>query len=490
MALRSLQARQQRTGSYPFQWKGLVLGLYLGLLGGILFWSPIVGFAWFVLIFGVCALWRTDEPPILSFVVGFQWIQIASGYMYGQVTGTYPFRYPLGDVHTAVLLSLFGLLFLIGGIRLGLRLLQQRWQNAERDLLNQEGQEHYNLRLLFWIVILLFTINYLSLLNTKIFFVFDQILSNILSVRFVLLLLLWYAVLKQREGYRYAMVSFLVALFPTFTSYFAKFMKRLLVMVLLVLMSGHKAGREYLNYRRQQKALKIALVSLLIGGLFLLGGLWSAGVQTKVRHLIDTGQVADKPLPRIGAFLESSITTLPAFVLSPGKHLYTLMQRLWYVGFFSNVLEQVPSYVSHTRGKLTALTLEMLKPRFLFPGKRIFGSDSWLVYRYAGIPVAGAERGTSIGIGYMGDFYIDFGVPGMFIPIFLFGLLLGLMYAITLINSPSWGLFTGVAIVIFLNVNQYETFFPKMFGAVVETFLVFNVLLRFLGPWLHSKLSQ
>ena len=47
---------------------------------------------------------------------------------------------------------------------------------------------------------------------------------------------------------------------------------------------------------------------------------------------------------------------------------------------------------------------------------------------YTGSRVAGTEEGTSIGIGYMAESYIDFGPIYMFVPILLLGVFYGLIY--------------------------------------------------------------
>ncbi len=66
-------------------------------------------------------------------------------------------------------------------------------------------------------------------------------------------------------------------------------------------------------------------------------------------------------------------------------------------------------------------------PRFLFPDKPVL-DDSERTRTYTGMNVAGMEQGTSIGIGYIGESYVDFGPVKMFAPIFLLGLLYGLIY--------------------------------------------------------------
>lgn len=63
----------------------------------------------------------------------------------------------------------------------------------------------------------------------------------------------------------------------------------------------------------------------------------------------------------------------------------------------------------------------VVTPRILFPDKGALLSDSEMVRTYSGVFVAGAEQGTSIAFGYAAEAYLDFGLPSMFVPSFLFG---------------------------------------------------------------------
>src|SRR2546428_6904586 len=90
---------------YPLQRRLLVWGLVVATTGGILFLSPLAGFAFLVLFGAVGALWRRDEAPILVFCIAYQWFFIVTGYFYQQITGRYPGLPAVGDLQGAVLLS-------------------------------------------------------------------------------------------------------------------------------------------------------------------------------------------------------------------------------------------------------------------------------------------------------------------------------------------------------------------------------------------------
>jgi len=91
---------------------------------------------------------------------------------------------------------------------------------------------------------------------------------------------------------------------------------------------------------------------------------------------------------------------------------------------------RVPDVIPHTDGRLMADTLKFtFMPRVFFPDKPEIGSDSDLVRRYSGVWVAGANEDTDIAFGYAAESYIDYGVPLMFLPVFIWGTFMGICYA-------------------------------------------------------------
>src|SRR5436305_7852019 len=79
----------------------------------------------------------------------------------------------------------------------------------------------------------------------------------------------------------------------------------------------------------------------------------------------------------------------------------------------------------------TALT-HVLTPRILVPDKADVESDSLQVRRFSGIYVAGPEQNTTISFGYPIQSYIDYGIPMMFLPIFLYACFMGMAYRLLL----------------------------------------------------------
>ena len=88
----------------------------------------------------------------------------------------------------------------------------------------------------------------------------------------------------------------------------------------------------------------------------------------------------------------------------------------------------------------------------------------------------------------MGESYIDFGVPGMFIPIVLFGMAVGFGYA-HLVRSTKpriFGIGLGTSLLL-TSVLFLESSNAKMLGGFVSSFLVYLIFLeaqkRFFPAW-------
>jgi hypothetical protein len=71
-------------------------------------------------------------------------------------------------------------------------------------------------------------------------------------------------------------------------------------------------------------------------------------------------------------------------------------------------------------------------PRILVPDKQDVESDSLQVRRFANVNVAGPEQNTTISFGYPIQSYIDYGIPGMFVPVLLYAICMGAAYRILL----------------------------------------------------------
>jgi hypothetical protein len=162
------------------------------------------------------------------------------------------------------------------------------------------------------------------------------------------------------------------------------------------------------------------------------------------------------------------------------------------LGFTSLVLERVPRVIDHERGFLTRRALlHVTQPRFLFPDKGNLGGDSWLVARYAGVMAADESSGTSVGLGYMTQFYIDFGRVGAVALAFLLGLVIAAILETLRAVSPSALLYGGAATMILLaNFRNYDGELAKILGGLLTQAAVLALMLATVARPIHRALLR
>lgn len=471
---------------FPYRRKFLIVGLCAGAVVALLFWSALAGFS-FLMVF-LCAgmVWRRGEPPLLPFCLAYQWVFIVSGFLYMRMTGVYPGDQLLGNLEAAILISLLGLLVLATGLVLGRRVAESHILSIISKPSVSEGT--YAVRKLFWCVIGLFAVNWIfDVAPMQVAFNSAQILYRLLEFRVVFLFLLLYTVIRHRHGYRYGVAAFLFAWIPTLGSFHSRFLQPFIVL----LMAFFAAGRSWrsLDLRRigPGRLLPAFLTLILLTWMALV---WQGGVKDAWREAVRSDAVPREPVEKMLAFV--GLVAREAPQIDVRAAVESLVGRTSSgAAYFSLVLERVPSLIPHENGTLTLRALKhLVTPRFLFPEKPNLGGDSWLVRTYAGLSVAGDEENTSVGLGYMAELFIDYGVPWMFLGLLAYGILAGLLYQSCSLVSPSRAFFSGVVVVIFLeHFVSYEGELAKLLGGLVQAFLVFSVTLHFAGRRAHRMLS-
>lgn len=473
---------------YMIQRRALMVAIIAGLITGLILFTPLAGFAVFVLLWSIGTLWRREEPPVLVYCVAYQWLFVAIGYFYNLLTGEFPFQdIPLGDLQGATFLSLIGFICIVLGIRLGLKL-------TKADSLIQSKSEawslvNYDVRLLFWGVIGIYTVNwFFEVAPRQIAFNQAQLISTILSARDVLFCALLLSVIQQRRGYRYLIAASIFVLLPQSISQHSSFSWIFIFVVLAVLKDWRPWSKTPAD---RQRNWRIALASLAIGvTLVFMALVWQGGVKENWRSTLRTEhevKVAN-PIDKLGALADVIENVYSE--LSWSEALDSLAARMSGTFYFSHTLLHVPAAVPHENGRLTMRAIEhTVKPRFLFPDKADLGSNSWLIWQYTGLPAAGEESETSIGLTYMAQFYVDFGPYLMFVPLFVWGLIIGAIYGLMFRLAPSRLLASATVMVLFPQpFSSFEGEIAYLLGGLIQSAIVFGVLLHFLGPLGHRRL--
>ena len=442
---------------YPLTLWALQAGALGGLFVGLLMDSMLLGTAMFVLLAVVGGTWRRDEAPVIPFLLGYQWCAITVGYWYYVFTGIFPTSYALGDLERTVRLSLAGLLVLAAGIRI------------VRDSVSiRDGEEEAPLRVgrlsrLFWFVIIIYGVDYIRAFNTKSFGGLDIPLTILLEFRHVLLMVLWYETIRQGANRRYLWLSLAWVFVPSLGSYFSDFKTPLILLFLVSLQFWRPWGPKAWKW---SIAAWTRTIGLLVAALFLML-VWQASVKKEARRIYDEGLVNGR-LDRAELFVKQVAAAVPEVIDDPRPSVEILISRLSYIGFFSRVLEYVPAVEPHANGELLRMAMtNAFMPRLVFPSKPVLPSDSYYTRRFTGIMVA--EEGTSISIGYMAEFYADWGLLGMFASILAYGCLIGACIEVVRRFVQPAILVNPFLVILMMTVYQFEHQFIKTFAALIST---------------------
>jgi len=180
---------------------------------------------------------------------------------------------------------------------------------------------------------------------------------------------------------------------------------------------------EFFDRRNVRHWFSIAVLGTIM---VALGLLWmGVRVEYRTRYMEDQ-RFANSRSTRIDALRESLSGWISQSSGEWWHNVDTFVDRMWTIYYPALAVERVPSVLPHTHGALMVETLQFVfEPRLFFPNKPNIISDSAMVRKYSGVMVAGEEQNTDIAFGYAAESYVDYGVPGMFVPAFIWGLFIG-----------------------------------------------------------------
>lgn len=468
---------------YPLQIRLAIIGAILGVITFALQdWA--IGLSVFVLFAIVGATWRVDMIPIVPACLAYQWVSACTGYIFLHNVGYLPGRLIADDTLDAMLLSLLGLAALAAGIRFAFYL-------GRRTILRTTFADAtpYNTRRLFVLTLMAFAVSYfVDIVPKAIWFGGAQIIETLLSLRFVPYFMLLLTVIERRVGYRMLALATAWVILPQLLTGFSDF-KEILFVILAALLAQ---WRPWIRTPRQSRQNRQLVVMGLLGAvmLFTFGLVWNGGLKQDWRDQIWKQTVTASPTERITLFFEVAGRSV--------SHLDVAFAMDSFVGrvcsgeiFFSNVVERVPATLSHENGKLFWMAVSnAVLPRFLFPDKANLGGDSWLVRKYAGVEVSGDESGTSVGLGYMAEFYIDFGIVGVALLSMFWGMVGGGSIVLFAKVSPARAIFVALMIGVFTQyMMSFDGSFIKLFAGFIQRVALSAGVIVLFGPRLHRWLA-
>ena len=437
--------------------------------------NPLLGiFGVSVAYFLTYLLWREGEPQIFLFIVGFQWLQVFAVILQGLLSGKSISEEMGGSVfETSTLLSFIGIGVLGLGIKFSTRRALALDLDTMRNALNSLRMERI---FIAWIVLslALLVANKLGGLIPG----FQQALISLDVWKWAAILLLFIKWLDSGKGRAYVGIVLSYEVFLGMLGYFSAFKEVFFILLI--------AGSAIVALGRERILLLLGIGFALLAFI----GFWQA-IKGDYRKFLSQGErtqavqvsVSDRVIWLVEAIPKVSFQKV-------NDGIEAGVKRLGYVRYFGHAMRTVPVRVSHTNGKLwKEAVMHPLMPRMFFPDKAEI-NDSDRTNTYTGLLVADASEGTSISIGYMGESYIDFGKLGMFIPVLVWGFILGKCYHWLRDRSvnPLLGVALGSSLLL-SSALLLEASNIKMTGSLAAAFITTTVLNYFFGSRLWSLLS-
>jgi len=386
---------------------GLAICAVVAIVGD----DSLLTVATFVLLVGLKLTWTGDGLFVLPAAFTFHWVETSIGLFYKSVFGREVPTFVRSEYRPMVLIALGCCLALAVGIRLGLSLLK-----TDHDDDRSEYAFSFGLLMVAYVVATSFegTLTAAGADYPSV----RQIIVTADTARLGILFLLLRRLLAPTP--RWSWIAGIVALEVALgiSGFFAGFREPLVLAALaLVEVFDRRNPRHWI-------AMTTAAVSAVAIGL-----LWM-GIRSEYRrNFIAIDNFDTSRSARLRSIESLSLNFLHADSESTWETSDALVDRMWTVYYPALAVERVPQQLPHTNGQiLWEALVHIVTPRVFFPGKPELPSDSEKVRKYSGVFVAGVEQNTSIAFGYAAEAYIDFGLPWMFLPVLIFGVVMGWFY--------------------------------------------------------------
>jgi hypothetical protein len=435
--------------------------------------SPLVVLAsGSVAVLTLVLLWRPGELPILLLPAFYQFVQIALKPIMTAFTGTS--LQDLSDfdanLEPAALFGLAALTALAVGLRWG----TGRARTPSTNLTIESLPFSRILAVALAAIAFGHALDIVSAMVAGA----RQIALALSGVKWAGLFILAYSTLRLRRGVPLLAGVVVFEIVLGVSGFFADFR-----LVLFVLLGAMLATYGTLRAR--------GIVTLAAGAALtlFLGVFWSS-VKKDYRSFLNQGtgeQVVLQPLDERLSYLASEAAEFDSEQFAEGFD--NLLARLSYIDFLAVTMKRVPEAIPHEDGaRLAEAVLHVLTPRVLFPDKSELRRDTEVTAYYTDVADAvRADERTSISIGYLGELYIDFGIGGALLAVFLMGIASGRCYRAIRDHPGAPAFFNqGLCMMVALALATFDTSLTKLVGGFVMVVAAALLLQRWIWPALIS----
>jgi hypothetical protein len=306
-----------------------------------------------------------------------------------------------------------------------------------------------------------------------------QMILSIAKIKWLFFLLFGFQVILKKRMQKEFIFFILIEFAMGFFSYFSEFKT---VFYFL--------GFIYITFLAKVYLKQMTLAIIVLIAIFSAGVFWT-GIKGEYRAFLNQGANTQTVDVSKNDALNKLIELSNKEDNSASKSsTVSFLERLQYTYHLSKTMDRVPEVIPYQDGKNWMQTIEfVLTPRILNPDKPEYEASAKTT-KYTGIGYAGANSGTSVSLGYFADGYIDFGYIGMYIPLFILGIIYGRSY-FYFVKKSSDNFIFNYAVVgsLFMEFMAFEMDSTFLLGRLITNLVIFYLLSVFFFPWLMDQLA-
>ena len=449
------------------------LAIACGLISLVFLTSPNAALWAACLLALPAAVWLVGAKHaygVLIFLIAVSWLQVVADVAAADLTGETISQAHYGTYRVeAIVWSLCAILVLALGMRWGTQL---GFRSTVRSTGDSPAGDEYGV-LLHRVMLCYFISLAVTLIVGVVAASVPALAQPALALsllKFVCVYLIAVTVFESERGYVWLALVSLLEMVTGLIGHFSNF-KEAFIVILIALATSRRPMSARMWMFAATTAMAVIWVSLV----------WTS-IKTEYRHFLVGNPAVEERLEWMAQRL---------FLESTNYHdaVVRLFQRIGYTRSYAAVIarEDFGSLPRHFDFYASAVQ-HVLTPRILFPDKAEL-DDSKLTTALLGIKI---DKYTSISVGYVAQAHVDFGFPGLLLPVLVIGGMIGwgAKYFMTR-PAPLHIREAFTAATLFLSF-RFEENIDKAMGGFITSFLVMALVLKFaypkIGRWLSSGL--
>jgi hypothetical protein len=418
----------------------------------------------------VWLLGGTQAYRVLLWLIAVKWLQVIGDVVSADLTGGVISDGWMGPYRVqAIMWSLCAILVLALGMRCGTGLGGWLFRPVVRtgtgSLTGDEGGVSLHRIVPCYFASLVLT----QILGSVVFSVptLAQPVLALALIKFVCVYLLAATVFETEHGYRWLALVSLLEMVTGLVGFFASYKEAFIVMLIALASS-----------RRPVSARMWIFGATAVVLVVWLSLVWTA---SKKEYRF---QVSMSPLEQR---LEWVVQRYLFDHIDYGDAANQLFERIGYTGYYAQMLARQDAGLLSSDFNFYASAIEhVLTPRILFPDKPVL-DDSKITMAVLGVSI---DQDTSIGIGFVAQAQLDFGFPGMFLPILLIGIMTGGAAKYFMTRSAPLLIREAFATATLFLFFALESNIDKSLGGFVTGCLAMGLALKFGYPMIAKWLAR